>query len=75
MEDENANRKRFMNVLSHELRTPLTPFLSSVQMLGEFLRSDPRSGEGRLIENLLSGAQTLKARIDNLVDQASYAAG
>jgi signal transduction histidine kinase len=44
-------------------------------MLEELLRPDPRSGEGRLLDNLLSGAQTLKSRIDDLVDQASYEAG
>jgi two-component system CheB/CheR fusion protein len=75
LEEENTWRKRFLSVLSHELRTPLTPILSSGQMLEELLRSDPRSGEGRLIENLLSGARTLKSRIDDLIDQASYEAG
>lgn len=75
LEDENTRRKRFLNVLSHELRTPLTPILSSGQMLEELLRPDPRSGEGRLLANLLSGARTLKSRIDDLVDQASYEAG
>jgi two-component system, chemotaxis family, CheB/CheR fusion protein len=75
LEDENTRRKRFLNVLSHELRTPLTPILSSGHMLEELLRPDPRSGEGRLLDNLLSGAKTLKSRIDDLVDQASYEAG
>jgi len=75
LEDENTRRKRFLNVLSHELRTPLTPILSSGQMLEELLRPAPRSGEGRLLENLLSGAHTLKSRIDDPVDQASYEAG
>ena len=71
----NEQRRRFLSVLSHELRTPLTPLLSSGELLKERLISENSTNHGRLLENMISGAYVLKARVDDLIDQASYETG
>lgn len=73
LEQENRSRLRFLNVLSHELRTPLTPIISSGELLRERIGSDPDTL--KLLANVLAGASTLRARIDDLLDVAAFQSG
>jgi two-component system CheB/CheR fusion protein len=73
LEQENRSRLRFLNVLSHELRTPLTPVISSGELLKERVATDPDAV--KLLANVLSGASTLKSRIDDLLDVAAFQSG
>ncbi len=73
LEQENRSRLRFLNVLSHELRTPLTPIISSGELLQERVASDPNAV--KLLANVLAGASTLRARIDDLLDVAAFQSG
>ena len=66
---------QFAAVLSHELRTPLTSVLASADMLRETLSPDPQSAPGKLLANILSGAEALRARMDDLVDIAGFQSG
>lgn len=72
---ENKAKLQFLSVLAHELRTPLTPLLASAGMLKEVLSPDPRSPQGKLLSNLAVGAETLKGRINDLLDVAAFQAG
>ena len=74
-EREKKARSQFLSVLWHELRTPLTPLLASAGMLGEILNSEPNSYEDRLHRNIMYGVQTLRERIDDLLDVAGFQAG
>lgn len=62
-------------VLSHELRNPLTSVLASADMLREMLSLDPQSTPGKLLANILVGAEVLRARMDDLVDIAGFQSG
>ena len=58
LERENDTRLQFLSVLYHEMNTPLTPVLASTGMLKEVLGANPRSTVGRLLSNILAGAET-----------------
>lgn len=66
---------QFAAVLSHELRTPLTAVLASADMLWETLSPDLQSTPGKLLVNILAGAEALRARMDDLVDIAGFQSG
>ena len=70
-----ANVVQFSATLSHELRTPLTSILASAGMLQELLNLDPKSYQGKLLANILSGATTLKTRTDDLMDMVGFHSG
>jgi signal transduction histidine kinase len=73
--EESKARAQFINVLAHELRTPLTPILLSVETLNSLLPYDPENIQSRLINNTLISAQSLKARLEELLDLARYSRG
>ncbi len=75
LEEEAKARAQFINVLAHELRTPLTPVLLSVEALSNFLSDNPDSIQYKLISNTLSSAQSLKNRLEELLDLARFARG
>ncbi len=72
---ERKAQLQFLSALAHEIRNPLTPMLSSAGMLGELLGTAPDSIHGRLLANLINGAQILKTRVDELLDVAAFEAG
>ncbi len=69
------SRTRFLNILSHELRTPLTPIRASTGMLLETLGDDTKSMQARLLRNIAAGVETLRSRIDDLIDTSGFQAG
>jgi len=75
LEEEAKTRSHFINVLAHELRTPLTPILASVGMLMDTLSSSPESIQFKLVSNIMSGAQTLVHRLEELLDLARLSRG
>ncbi|MBI2867649.1 MAG: PAS domain S-box protein [Chloroflexi bacterium] len=68
-------RLQFLNALSHELRTPLTPIRASAGMLREIVGNGPDSTAERLLRNIMAGVETLRSRIDDLVDVGAFQAG
>lgn len=67
LEQEIEMRTGFLRMLTHELNTPLTPILSSGKLLVEHLPPEQEI-EARLAKNILAGAQTLSARLSELMD-------
>jgi len=74
LEEEAKAKTQFIDVLAHELRTPLTPILLGAEMLKE-LSPDPNSAQFKLVNNTLSGAQSLKNRLEELLDMARFTRG
>jgi PAS domain S-box-containing protein len=75
LEEEAKARAQFINVLAHELRTPLTPILLSVETLSGLLSPDPDGVQFKLINNTLISAQSLKNRLEELLDLARFTRG
>ncbi len=75
LEEEKRARGRSINVLAHELRTPLTPLLASASLLKDILPSGEERPEHKLTNLIISGAETLAARLDELLDLARYTVG
>ncbi len=75
LQKQNDVRVQFLNVLCHELRLPITPILASAGMLQDLLGFDPKSIHGRLLNNIIAGAEALKARTDDLRDLGVFQAG
>ena len=75
LEEEKRVRGRSINVLAHELRTPLTPLLASATLLKDILPSGKERPEHELTNLIISGAETLAARLDELLDLARYTVG
>jgi signal transduction histidine kinase len=65
----------FNAVICHELRTPLTSIVTSLGMLGELLHAAPRSAEARLLANMRTGAEILRARTADLQDLVGFQSG
>lgn len=74
-EQETETRLQFLSVLTHELRTPLAPLLTSGTMLREVLNPDPASIQGRLLNNIIKGAEVLRDRVNELLDITAFQAG
>ena len=74
-EREHTARIESLRALSHELRTPLTPLLASAGLLQEILQADRRQDADRLLANIVNGADTLRHRIDDLLDVAGAEGG
>ena len=70
-----ANTLQFSGMLTHEVRTPLTSILASAGMLQELLAGDPKSYQGKLLSNILAGANRLKASTDDLLDAVGFECG
>ncbi len=75
LEEEKRVRGRSINVLAHELRTPLTPLLASATLLKDILPSGKERPERELTNLIISGAETLATRLDELLDLARYTVG
>jgi signal transduction histidine kinase len=75
LEEEGKARSQFINVLAHELRTPLTPILLSVEMVRDILSTDKNTIQYKMINNALCSADTLRSRLEELLDIARFARG
>ncbi len=75
LEEEIKARARFINILAHELRTPLTPVLVSVNMAHDLLSSNPDHILYKTINNALNGAESLRIRLEDLLDLARFSQG
>lgn len=75
LEELEKTRHDFINTLSHELVTPLTPILGSAEMLSESIDQGETSLTDRLILSVLTGARTLRNRLDNLLTLAHLQIG
>ncbi|MBN1189663.1 MAG: PAS domain S-box protein [Dehalococcoidales bacterium] len=75
LQTEAKARALFIDILAHELRIPLTPVLSSSGMLHELMEERPDSIEKKLSVSIYRGAQTLAARLEELLDTARYSRG
>jgi signal transduction histidine kinase len=75
LEKEAQARSQFIDVLAHELRTPLTPIIVSVELVREMLLKAPESIQYKLINNAYSGADSLRSRLEELLDLARYERG
>jgi PAS domain S-box-containing protein len=74
---EEANRLKtaFLSMATHELRTPLTIISGYVELLSESGRKHFNEEEREYVEIVQSGARTLTALIDDLLDLARIEAG
>jgi two-component system, sensor histidine kinase and response regulator len=74
---EEANRLKtaFLSMATHELRTPLTIISGYVELLSESGRKHFNDEEREYVEIVQSGARTLTALIDDLLDLARIEAG
>jgi signal transduction histidine kinase len=75
LEEEAKSRSQFINVIAHELRTPLTPILVSVEMVRDILSKTPESIQYKLINNAFSSADSLRVRLEELLDLARFSRG
>ncbi|MCL0102970.1 HAMP domain-containing histidine kinase, partial [Dehalococcoidia bacterium] len=75
LEEEARARGQFINVLAHEMRTPLTPVMICAGMLRDALSSNPESTHFRLTNNILTSAQVMVSRLDDLLDLARFSSG
>lgn len=75
LQEEARARGMFIDVLAHELRTPLTPILASTGMMKDVLEGSPDSIQKKLASNILTSAQTLARRLEELLDVARYSRG
>ncbi len=75
LEEEKRVRGRSIDALAHELRTPLTPLLASAMLLRDILPTGEERPEHELTDLIISGAETLAARLDELLDLARYTVG
>jgi len=66
---------QFSSVLAHELRAPLSSIMASAGMLQDILKLDQNSMEGKLLNNILAGAEALRSRLDDLMDLAAFQSG
>lgn len=65
----------FNAVICHELRTPLTSIVTSIGMLEEVLQAGPLSTESRLLANVRTGAEIMRARTGDLQDLVGFQSG
>ena len=75
LEEEEKARSQFINVLGHELRTPLSPLIVCAEILKDNFESDRQGREFKLVCSILTSAQTLIDRLDELLDLARYSIG
>lgn len=69
LQEINRMKSDFLQTVSHELRTPLTSIMLAAEMLLEEEESrDPGSTRGRLVSNIVKGAQRLSSLVKDLVD-------
>jgi len=58
----------FIAAISHQLKTPLTSIIASGDLLSEEIRGEEQEPQRRLIQNIVSSAHSLQARLDELMD-------
>jgi signal transduction histidine kinase len=75
LEEEGKARAQFINVLAHELRTPLTPLVVSLDMARDMLSSEPDSVRFKLLSNAMNSADSLRSRLEELLDLARFSRG
>jgi signal transduction histidine kinase len=75
LEEESKARAQFINVLAHEMRTPLTPLMISIETIGSSLNSPPGSTQHKLINTATNSIQTLKNRLEELLELARFTRG
>jgi signal transduction histidine kinase len=75
LEKEAKARSQFIDVLAHELRTPLTPIVVSVELVRDMLSKAPESIQYKLINNACSSTDSLRSRLEELLDLARYERG
>jgi signal transduction histidine kinase len=75
LEEEAQAKTHFIDVLAHELRTPLTPIILSLETLSELFAANPNSIQFKLANNTVGSAQTLKNRLEELLDIARFSRG
>lgn len=74
-EEANRLKSAFLSMATHELRTPLTIISGYVELLSESGRRHFNDEEREYVEIVQSGARTLTALIDDLLDLARIEAG
>jgi signal transduction histidine kinase len=75
LEEEARAKTHFIDVLAHELRTPLTPIILSLETLSDLFSANPDSVQFKLANNTVGSAQTLKNRLEELLDIARFTRG
>lgn len=77
LQKESEAREKFIAMTAHELRTPLTVMLGSAHLLqGSVQSGAPGVGNmARILQNLVNGAKTMEAKLQDLVDLAKLGSG
>jgi signal transduction histidine kinase len=69
LQEINRMKSDFLSTVSHELRTPLTSIMMAAEMLLEEEETrDPQSTRGKLVRNIVKGAQRLSSLVADLVN-------
>ena len=75
LERQERERAEFIAAITHELKTPLTSIIASGGLLAEELETEPQSPGARLIQNITRSAQSMEARLSELLDLAKMRTG
>ncbi|MDI6814904.1 MAG: GAF domain-containing sensor histidine kinase [Dehalococcoidales bacterium] len=67
LERQVKERSEFIAAITHELKTPLTSIIASGDLLSEEIRGEEQEPQRRLIQNIVSSAHSLQARLDELI--------
>jgi signal transduction histidine kinase len=70
LERQQRERLLFINSVAHELKTPLTAIMASGGLLQEELSGSDSANKRRLVENMMSAAGRLDARLNELLAAA-----
>ena len=73
--DSIVRMAQFNAVVCHELRTPLTSIVAALGLLEELMGAAAGSDTARLLANIRSGADILRARTNDLQDLVSLQSG
>ena len=75
LQEEARARGMFIDILAHEIRTPLTPLVACSAILQETLGSPDAAMQKKLVDTLFNGAQSLKQRLEELLDMGQLSRG
>jgi signal transduction histidine kinase len=75
METKEEEWLRFIDTLSHELKTPLTSIIAAGGLLAEELENTADESSQKLIQTIISNANTLETRLAELLDIVKTGSG
>ena len=75
IEKQDGEWLNFVDTLSHELKTPLTSIIAAAGLLAEELEAQKEEPYRRLMQNIIHNANTLEARLAELLEVVKTGGG